>query len=304
MKRFTLLMLAISFSLCVSAQIETPQPSPSSKLEQTVGLSTITIEYSRPSIKDRIVFGTEAEKSMEKYGKTWRTGANSATKLTFGEDVKINGQDLKAGAYAILTVPGMKEWTVMLFPYESGSWTSYTEKEPVLETKVMSKKSGRTVETFTIDINDLRNSSANINLIWSDFVVSIPVSVDTDSRVTKAIDAVMSGPAQGDYYQAASYYHDEGKDLSQALVWIKKANAEDAKFWMVRREALILADLGRYQEAIAKAKESKEMAKKAKYEPYIRNNEESIAEWTAKLGGKVKMKGEKVMPKKSSMQKQ
>lgn len=288
MKKIATLALALAFCVAVSAQIRTPQPSPSSKLEQTVGLGTVTIEYSRPSMKDRTVFGNADEKSMEKYGKDWRTGANNTTKFTFSEDVKIDGKNLSAGAYTILTVPGMKEWTIKFYNYAAGGWTSFVDKTPALETKVMAQKSGRQVETFTIDINNLRNNSATIDLIWSDFVVSIPMTVGTDAKVLKSIETVMNGPAQNDYYQAASYYHDSGKDLSQALVWIKKANEADQKFWMVRREALILADLNRYTEAIAMAKKSKELAEAAKYEPYIRNNEESIKEWSSMLTKDVK----------------
>ncbi|MEL6942316.1 MAG: hypothetical protein AAFO82_06580, partial [Bacteroidota bacterium] len=175
-------------------------------------------------------------------------------------------------------------------------WTSFVDKTPVLETKVMAKKSGRQVETFTIDINNLRDGSATIDLIWDDFIVSIPMTVGTDAKVVKSIEAVMNGPSQNDYYQAASYYHSAGKDLSQALVWIKKANANEAdhKFWMLRREALILADLKRYDDAIAAAKKSKALAEQAEYEPYIRNNEESIKEWMTAM-----KEGGKPMPKKA-----
>ncbi|MEM9887145.1 MAG: DUF2911 domain-containing protein [Bacteroidota bacterium] len=291
MRKITILALTLAFAFTMSAQIQTPPPSPSSKLEQTVGLATITVEYSRPSLKERVAFGTADQKSMEKYDAPWRTGANVATKITFSEDLKINGENLKGGAYAILTKPGMKEWTVMLFPYDKGSWTSYTDKTPALETKVMVQKSGRQVETFTIDINNLRNESASIDLIWDDFVVSIPITLGTDAAVMKSITAVMNGPSQSDYYQAASYYHDADKDLAQALVWIKKANATDEKFWMVRREALILADMGRYEDAIAAAKTSKSLAEQADYEPYIRNNEESIKEWMALLPKDNSMRG-------------
>ncbi|MEM6699867.1 MAG: DUF2911 domain-containing protein [Bacteroidota bacterium] len=298
MKKIATLALALAFCVVMSAQIQTPQPSPSSKLEQTVGLGTVTIEYSRPSMKDRTVFGTADEKSMEKYGKHWRTGANNTTKFTFSEDVKIDGQNLSAGAYTVLTIPGMKEWTIKFYEYAAGGWTSFVDKAPALETKVMAQKSDRQVETFTIDINNLRNGSATIDLIWSDFVVSIPMTVGTDAKVLKSIEMVMNGPAQNDYYQAASYYHDSGKDLSQALVWIKKANETDQKFWMVRREALILADLNRYTEAIAMAKKSKELAEAAQYEPYIRNNEESIKEWSMKL--KTGTKGTMLKPAKDA----
>ncbi len=285
MKRIVLFTLTVLLSFgayTAQAQIETPSPSPGSYLKQTVGLTTIEVEYSRPSVKGRQVFGTATEQSLEKYDKPWRTGANTATKFTFSNDLKINGKNLAKGAYSILTMPGVKEWTVMFFPYDSGSWTYYTDKTPVLQTKVAAQDAGRKVETFAIDINNISNESATIDLIWDNVLVSIPIKVEVDSRVMAAIDKAMAGPSSDDYYAAASYYHDAGKDLAQALVWIRKANSDkdDQKFWMVRKEAQILADMGNYKAAIEAANRSKDLAEKADYEPYIRMNEESIREWT------------------------
>lgn len=304
-----LVTMVLSILVCsVQAQIVVPSASPTAKLEQEVGLTKITVEYSRPSLKDRVVLGTATEKSIEKYGQAWRTGANTATKFTFSDDVKIAGQDLKKGAYSILTIPEAKTWTIKFFTYESGSWTAYLEKTPVLETKVDVQNTGRAVETFTIDINNINMASATIDLLWGNFLVSIPMTVEVDTHVSKAIETTLAGPSQNDYYQAASYFHDAGKDLSQALVWIKQANAKEPKFWMVRKEALILADMGNYQAAIKAATQSKELAQAAKYEPYIRMNEESIAEWTKKVGktGKVQVEAQKMeVPKtKAPEQKQ
>lgn len=272
------------FVFSLQAQIQVPSGSPTAKFEQEVGLTKIAIEYSRPSVKDRVVFGTAADKSIEKYGQAWRTGANNATKFTFSDDVKIAGQDLKKGSYTILSIPDPKTWTIKFFTYETGSWTAYLEKTPVLETKVDVQNIGRKVETFTIDINNTTMESATIDLIWDNFLVSIPMTVEVDARVSKSIETTLAGPSQNDYYQAASYFHDAGKDLTQSLVWIKQANAKEPKFWMVRKEALILADMGNYQAAIKAATQSKELAQAANYEPYVRMNEESIAEWTKKVG--------------------
>ncbi|MEM1327508.1 MAG: DUF2911 domain-containing protein [Bacteroidota bacterium] len=283
MKQFTIILSLLVFACTMNAQIATPQPSPTAKIEQNLGLGKIMIEYSRPSLKDRTAFAAAGEKSIEKYGNAWRTGANSATKISFTEDIKINGKNLKAGDYSILTYPGEKEWEVRFFNYDSPSWNGYNEKTAALVTTVPAKKAGRQVETFTIDINNLRNASATMDLMWGDVLVSIPMTMGTDKKVVDSITKVMAGPSQGDYHQAASYYLSEGKDLSQALVWIRKANASDQKFWMVRTEALILAEMGQYKDAIEKAKESKALAEKAQYEPYIRNNEESIQEWTTAM---------------------
>lgn len=166
---FTLTIVSLLSVMNAFAQIVTPSASPSATLTQTVGLTKITVEYSRPSIKERIVFGTASEQSLEKYDQPWRTGANTATKFTFSDDVKIAGKNLAKGAYSIITIPGKTQWKIQFFPYDSGQWTYYTDKMPVLEAPIAVQKNGRKVETFTIDLNNISNESATIDLIWDDF---------------------------------------------------------------------------------------------------------------------------------------
>jgi len=293
MKNLTWTFAMIALLCCTlidaQAQIRTPQPSPTVKFEQPVGLTTVTLEYSRPSVKDRTVFG---EEGLVRYGEIWRTGANSATKITFSSDVKVGGEELEAGAYAILTMPGEKKWDVMFYPFESAGFGSYVEKDPVAKVEVMAQKTGRKVESFTIDINNLRNESATIDMMWDNVLVSIPMEVNTDEAVMANINRVMGGPSTGDYYAAASYYLAADKDMNQALTWIKKANADNPQYWMMRTEALIQANLGNYSDAIAAAEKSKAMAEKAGNMDYVRMNDKSIAEWKSKA---------KNMPEKAKM---
>jgi tetratricopeptide (TPR) repeat protein len=275
-----LLLNAIAFCLVVSAsaQIKTPSPSPTSELKQTVGLTDVTITYSRPGVKDRTVFSKDG---LVPYGKAWRTGANSATKIAFSDDVKLGGQALKAGEYAVLTTPNEKEWKFMLYPYESGNWSSYTEKSPAATISAMPKASGRKVESFTIDVNNLRNNGANIDFIWDNTLVSVPLEVEVDKRVMADIERVMAGPSANDYYAAATYMHESAKDNAKALEYVQKANSMgEARFWMLRREALILADLGRKKEAIQAAQKSLDLAQTAGNEEYVTMNKKSIEEWS------------------------
>jgi len=294
MKNLTWTFAMIALLLCAmtdaQAQVRTPQPSPTVKFEQPVGLTTVTLEYSRPSVKGRTVFG-DAE-ALEQYGEIWRTGANTATKITFSDDVKVGGQELEAGAYAILTVPGEKEWEVMFYPHESANFNTYVEKDPAAKVEVMSQKTGRKVESFTIDINNLRNESATIDMMWDNVLVSIPLEVNTDEAVMASINQVMNGPSTGDYYAAASYYLSADKDMDQALEWIKMANAENPRYWMKRTEALIQAKLENYNEAIAAAEQSMELAEEAGNMDYVRMNKQSIEEWAPKADK---------MPKKAKM---
>lgn len=286
MKKLLLNAVAICLVFTASAQIRTPQPSPTSTITQNVGLSKVEIEYSRPSKKDRTIFAADG---LVPYGQIWRTGANSATKITFSDNVWIGGQELKAGSYALLTTPSEKDWKVMFYPHEGGNFGTYVEKTPTVTATATVKPAGRQVETFTIELNDLKDDAANLNFVWDNTVASLPLKFEVDKRVMADIERVMAGPSANDYFAAASYMHDSGKDLNKALEYVKKANSMgEPRFWMLRRESLILADMGRTKEAIEAAQKSLAAAEKANNQDYIRMNKKSIEEWNAKekKGGK------------------
>ncbi len=282
MKRFFSNIFAIAILVCLTlaadAQIRTPAPSTTSELKQTVGLTDITILYSRPSAKGRAIF---AKDGIVPAGAMWRTGANSATKLTFGDDVIIGGKELKKGSYALYTKPDMSEWTVMLFTYDTPNAGGYADKTPVATFMAKPKMLGDMVETFTIGVNDITNTTANIDIMWEKTKVSLPLQVEVEKRVMADIERVMAGPSQNDYSAAASFYYDK-KDYAKALTHIQKANAKDAKFWNLRTESLILADMGKTADAIKTAEMSKKLAVEAKNDDYIRMNDKSIAEWSKK----------------------
>lgn len=273
-----LLAVVCFFTNDAIGQIRMPAASTTVKMETTVGLTDIMVQYSRPSVKGRTIFAADG---LVPFGKIWRLGANSATKIEFSEDVKVAGQDVKAGAYAVLCKPNAGEWTFMMFPYESGSWASYREKTPAVTVSAKTAKAGRMVETFTIDINNVSNTGAHIDFLWEKTMVSLPLEVEVDSKVMKMIEATLGGPTAGDYYAAGTYYFESGKDLNKALEYVQKAtHGENPRFWQVRREALILAELGKKKEAIEAAKKSLALAKDAGNEDYVRMNEKSIAEWS------------------------
>ena len=276
---FTLCLLAtISLSF---AQIDTPAASPFCKIEQKVGLTDVTIEFSRPSVKDRTVF---AEDGLVSYGKLWRTGANGATKFTFSDDVKLGGQKVKAGTYAVLSTPRANgDWTFNLYEYEGRSWSSYKEKSPAVVVSAKAQQMPISIESMMIMVENLKDESATIELLWSTMNVSIPLEVESDSKVMESIEKAIAGTTKGEYYTAASYYYNSGRDLKQALTWIQIATAGDSpKFWQVRRESQILGKLGRYKEAIKTAEKSMELAQKAGNMEYVKFNKEAIAEWKAK----------------------
>ena len=280
MRTLLLLVALLSFTTAsLDAQIRTPAPSPGAKFETTVGLTDVMVEYSRPQMRGRTIFAADG---LVPYGSTWRTGANQATKITFSDDVMVGGKEVEAGSYAILSKPMAGNWEVMMFPYESSSWSSYVDKTPVVTVAATPQSTGGTTETFTIDVQNYTTDGADIILKWADTMVALPITTKADEQVMATIDRVMAGPSMNDYYAAASYLSDTDKDNAKALEYIQKANqmaGDTPRYWMIRREALVLNKLGRNQEAIAKAKQSMELAREAGNMDYVRLNEQSVKEW-------------------------
>jgi hypothetical protein len=280
MKKILFLSMVLAFSATVvSAQIKTPSPSPGAKIEQTIGLVDVTVEYSRPGVKGRTVFG-----DLVPYDKVWRTGANAATKITFSGDANFGGSDVKAGSYALLTKPGMKEWAFMLYPYESGNWGSYLESdvEPIMVTAASWQMAGEmSVETFMMAFDNITDTKGDLYLLWDRTGVSVPITVNTAEAVEASIKSVMDGPSANDYYAAGTYYFNAKKDNKQALEWVNMAIDKGYdRFWVQRQKSLIQAAMGDKKGAIASAKKSLEMAKEAGNDEYIKMNNESIMEWS------------------------
>lgn len=275
-----LLSFAIIFCIAfsVNAQIQAPQPSPTGKIEQVVGLTDVSIEYSRPGMRDRTIFG-----DLVPYGEIWRTGANANTKITFSDDVKINGKELKKGSYSIYTIPSENSWEVMFYT-ATDNWgvpQNWDESKVALKATAETMEMPMNMETFTIVIDDLKNNSASLNFIWENTIAMLKMEVPTETKAMASIEKVMNGPTANDYFAAGSYYHEAGKDLEKAYKWVSKATemAGDEAFWMLRRKSLIEAEMGKTQEAIATAKKSLASAEKANNADYVKMNKESIKEW-------------------------
>jgi tetratricopeptide (TPR) repeat protein len=277
MKNLSFLFLC--FSIISQAQtLRTPAASPTQVIKQDFALSFIEINYSRPSMKGRTIFGEKSNKTVVPYGELWRTGANRATRVSFGEDVKILGNALKAGDYALYTVPGKSEWEIVFNKgINNGGTAGYKTEEDVLRVKVKPTVIANFVETFTMQIINITANTCEIQIAWEKTAVSIPVIADVDSKVMASIDQLMNKDNHP-YHAAAQYYFDNGKDLKQALEWENKAveMAPDA-FWMFHLKAKIQAKLGDKVGAVETAKKSIELAKKAQNNDYVRLNEELIA---------------------------
>ena len=260
--------------LAQTPKVDFPAPSPACTLKQHVGLTDIEIVYSRPGVKGRPIFG-----GLVPYGQVWRTGANNATKITFSTPVKLNGAEIPAGTYALFTIPGETEWTIIINK-GAAQWGAfqYNETNDLVRVKATPLKLAEPVETFTIEINDIRDESATLNLTWEKTRVPVKLEVELVSKLVPQIEAVMSA-AEGrkPYYQAALFYYDHGQDLQKASKWVDAAIAEREAYYIVNLKARILAKLGDKEGAIAAAKRSTELAIKAKDTGYVKLNEDLIS---------------------------
>jgi hypothetical protein len=280
MKKLILFAFALTLIFSVNAQIETPQPSPFSKVEQKVGLTDVTLEYSRPSMKGRTIFG-----DLVPYGKLWRLGANKNTMISFSDDVTIDGQTLKAGSYAIFATPNENSWDVVFYS-DTNNWgapAKWDDAKVAAKTTVETAEMPMNVETFTIMFGNLTSNSADLGFIWENTYAAVNLEVPTDDIVSASIEKTMAGPAAADYYNAAVYYSTEGKDLKKAEEWMNKAMSmiEKPGFWQLRQQSLIYAKMGDKKKAIEIAKQSLEGAKAAGNADYIKMNTESLKEWGA-----------------------
>ncbi|MGY6521083.1 MAG: DUF2911 domain-containing protein [Mongoliitalea sp.] len=263
-------------SLGVAAQqINMPQASPSATISQKIGLTDVTIEYARPSMKGRKIFG-----ELVPFGDVWRTGANAATLLTFSTEVKIEGQLIPAGTYALYSIPGRDEWTIILSSNTS-LWgaVGYNSDEDVLRAIVKPGKTGQRYETMEFNFVDMTDNAASVAIKWENTRVAFRIETEVDDIVMAqikelVIDQEITNP--GLYYQAANYYFTNKKDLRVALDWISKSVADDPKFWTMHLKAKIEAELGMKQEAIQSANRSIEMAREAKNADYVGLNERLI----------------------------
>jgi len=244
MKKLIALIFFLFVGFNAEAQIKTAAPSPFCKIEQKVGLTDVTIEYSRPSMKDRTIFG-----DLVPYDEMWRTGANKNTMFTFSDDVTIDGKELKAGTYAIFVEPRQRNWSVNFYT-DTENWGTpekWDTEKVALTTLAQTRAMPMPIETFTIDIGDLRNESATISFLWENTWVDLKLGLNTNSVTEKSIEKTMAGPSWRDHYSAGRYFLENTDNSEKALKHLTKAATGDGaeKFWVVRQLALAQAKAGK-----------------------------------------------------------
>jgi hypothetical protein len=272
------LLLLLAFAGCVylptmAQTIRTPAPSAPQYVKQDFGLSAIELSYSRPDIRGRKIFG-----DLVPYGKVWRTGANQATTLTFGDPVTIGGTKIPAGKYGLLSIPGADQWTLIItHQTDVTSPAAYKPDQDVVRITANPFKLPFPLETFTILFGNVTANTCDLQLIWENTEVTLPITTDIDSRIMAQIDNAMNKDNHP-YYNAAFYYLENGKDLNKALEWFDKAIEQDpTAFFAVYQKARCLAKMGRKAEAKTTAQKGIELAKQANNTDYVTLNEKLIA---------------------------
>ncbi|WP_307526757.1 DUF2911 domain-containing protein [Pedobacter sp. W3I1] len=260
--------------LANAQEVKFPQASSGQTLIQDFGLGKITLTYSRPNVKGRKIFG-----GMEPMGVVWRTGANAATRIKFTDDVKIEGKDLPAGEYALFSIPGKNEWTV-IFNKTANQWGAYEYKESddVLRVKVKTTALKDKVETLTMQFSAVGETSATLNMMWENNAFAINITTSIDEKVMANIAEAMKGEKKP-YFNAAMYYYQNGKDLKTALEWMTEAEKSDPKApWFKLWKGRIQLKMGDKAGASATAQQGIDAAKTQKVDEYVRLNSELLAE--------------------------
>jgi hypothetical protein len=271
-----ILLFAITscfYGSSIAQSIKTPSPSTPQFVKQDFGLSSIELSYSRPNVKGRKIFG-----DLVPYDKVWRTGANQATTLNFGDDVTIGGVKIKAGKYGLLTIPTAGSWTVIITrQLDVTSPAAYKPDQDVVRVTAETHQLPFSLETFSILFANVTSNSCQLQLIWDNVIVPFDITTDVDSKIMAQIDNTLNKDSRP-YFTAALYYLDNGKDLNKALEWFDKAIAQDpTAFFAVYQKARCQAKLGKKQDAVATAKKGIELAKQAKNDDYVALNEKLIA---------------------------
>jgi hypothetical protein len=277
MKKCYLYILAILLAgICFKSNAQAPripEASPTQTIIQDFGLGKITITYSRPAVKGRVIFG-----GINPYGQVWRTGANAATTIAFTENVLIEGHSVPAGTYALFSIPEKNEWTIILNK-TAKQWGAYSYKEDadLLRFKVKPICLAEKRESFTIQFADETTHSSNLYLVWDHTAVAIKLNTDDDAKITANIDALMKGDRKPYYFNAIQYYYENNKDMKKALSWALDAQkVEPNGPWYKLWEARIRLKMGDKVAAIKAAQQGIDLAKATNDNEYVRLNQAVI----------------------------
>jgi len=279
MKRSILILLLLITST-INSQIKTPDASPATTIEQSVGLTDFILQFARPSVKGREVYG-----NLVPYDKLWRTGANENSVISFNTSVTIDGKSIPAGKYSIYTIPSKDTWEFILYS-DSNNWglpNKWDETKIVLSHKVYPHKLSKKVETFNISFDKLNNNSFTLGISWDYLYIPILFELPTKDTVMSSINEMLKNPNSSDLYKAAVYLLQENIDLNDASLYMEQAISmmDNPRFYHLRQQSLIYAALKDYAKAIEIAKLSLEKSINAGNTDYQKMNRDSIEAWSS-----------------------
>ena len=278
MKNF-IFSLCLLLSFNIFSQIQTPAPSPATNVQQTIGLTDITLEYARPSVRDRAVFG-----NLVPFNKMWRTGANENSIISFSTSIKIGDTDVPAGKYSVYTIPNENSWEFILYS-DYNNWglpSDWDENKVVVRQKFTPIKLENKMESFKFALDDLTNNSFTLGVTWGYFYLPVEIKLPTTKIVMSSIEKVLKNPTSSDLYKAAVYLLQENRDLRMAKEWMNQSIAmmDVPMFYHLRQQSLIYAALKDYKMAIKVAKSSLEKSIVAGNTDYEKMNQDSISMWS------------------------
>ncbi len=278
MKKLSAFLTAAAFgvmSVTAQAQVKMPAPSPGQTIKQDFALSSVEVTYSRPAVKGRTIMG-----DLVPYNKIWRMGANAATRIKFGEDVKLNGKPVPAGEYVIYAIPGHNSWEIIINKgLKNWGIDGYKQEEDVARFTTEPQELPFPIESFMITFGDVRPNAMTMMFLWDRIMIPVEITADIDGKIMASIEEGMKTDKKP-YFQAAMYYFESGRDVNQAIKWMDAALAEpnNAKaFWMYYQKARMQAKAGDKAGAKATSAKSTELAKAAKNDDYVALNEKLIA---------------------------
>lgn len=279
MKNLLILLAVVIANFSIEAQVKTPESSPKTKINQSVGLTDIEIVYSRPSARGRAVFG-----NLVPFGKLWRTGANENSTISFSDDVMIDGKTLKKGKYALYTIPNIQNWEIIFYKTTDnwGTPQEFNEANVALRTTVKEEALSKPVETFTIGLSRLDTDFAYLEMYWENSYAALKFEVPTQKKAIESIEKVLSGATGADYFSSAQFYYLSNLDINKARTYIDRALelTPSKPFYYLRLKSLIQAKQGDKKGAIETAKLSLAASEAAGNQDYVKMNKDSITEWS------------------------
>ena len=285
MLKIELTVLAVSTLSVPTLAQRMAQPSPAALVKQTVGVTDITVTYSRPQLRGRTAFGPDST-SARKYGQLWRTGANAATTIEFSTDAMIEGQPLPAGKYSLFSLPNATEWTVIFNKNASTSEANYKQTEDALRVNVKPTLSAPKIDAVLFWFTNLSDSTATLNFGWDTAQIPLRLMVNTSGMVEKnVLEAVAAKPEDADVLRnAADYNLSKGKNLDQAMAWADKSIQLKETFRNVWTKAQIFAKLGKYADAMPLAQKALQIGQGDPIFPFLKGGIESaMSGWKSKL---------------------